>query len=199
MNRKKISVNPILAAPVYLAGYIERAGTGTTDMVDLCRKAGLPDPEFIQDEDFHLIIRRKNVTPDVTPVNTVNQYVDKNVTPDVTPDVTPKMEKSVSRIKGELEMILGNKLVSTEEIAARFGVTIRTVRRDLNRLRASFRIEWIPTGPTSGYWEVSTRNDVPMGVATYKTADEMDPELLKALPPKEELKKLLQDKEGIEL
>ena len=27
----------------------------------------------------------------------------------------------------------------------------------------------------------------PMGVATYKTADEMDPELLKALPPKEEL------------
>jgi predicted nuclease of restriction endonuclease-like (RecB) superfamily len=27
----------------------------------------------------------------------------------------------------------------------------------------------------------------PMGVATYKTADEMDPELLKVLPPKEEL------------
>lgn len=31
----------------------------------------------------------------------------------------------------------------------------------------------------------------PMGVATYKTADEMDPELLKALPPKEELQRLL--------
>jgi predicted nuclease of restriction endonuclease-like (RecB) superfamily len=30
----------------------------------------------------------------------------------------------------------------------------------------------------------------PMGVATYKTADEMDPELLKALPPKEELQKV---------
>ena len=27
----------------------------------------------------------------------------------------------------------------------------------------------------------------PMGVATYKTADEMEPELLKVLPPKEEL------------
>ena len=33
----------------------------------------------------------------------------------------------------------------------------------------------------------------PMGVATYKTADEMDPELLKALPPKEELQKVFMD------
>lgn len=31
----------------------------------------------------------------------------------------------------------------------------------------------------------------PMGVATYKTADEMEPELVKLLPPKEELLKLL--------
>ena len=30
----------------------------------------------------------------------------------------------------------------------------------------------------------------PMGVATYKTVDEMDPELLKALPPKEELQRV---------
>lgn len=33
----------------------------------------------------------------------------------------------------------------------------------------------------------------PMGVASYKTADEMDPELLKALPPKEELQRVFED------
>ena len=33
----------------------------------------------------------------------------------------------------------------------------------------------------------------PMGVATYKTADEMDPELLKALPPKEELLRVFEE------
>ena len=33
----------------------------------------------------------------------------------------------------------------------------------------------------------------PMGVATYKTADEMDPELLKALPPKEALQKVFME------
>lgn len=36
----------------------------------------------------------------------------------------------------------------------------------------------------------------PMGVATYKTADEIAPELLEALPPKEELAKLLDGKEN---
>lgn len=33
----------------------------------------------------------------------------------------------------------------------------------------------------------------PMGVATYKTADEMDEELMKVLPSKEQLEKLLED------
>ena len=33
----------------------------------------------------------------------------------------------------------------------------------------------------------------PMGVATYMTADEMDPELLKALPPKEELQRVFEE------
>lgn len=157
-------VNPILAAPVYLAGYIERAGTGTTDMVDLCRKAGLPDPEFIQDEDFRLIIRRRNVTPNVTPVNVDNQhiaeFIPKNVlqsAENVTPNVTPKMEKNLRRMRDELEMIMMNRHITAEEIAAYFGVTIRTVRRDFNSLRSSFRIEWIPTGATSGYWEVETK------------------------------------------
>jgi len=51
--------NPILANPVYLAGYVERIGTGTTDVVDACLKEGLPQPEFIQEDDFRTIIWRK--------------------------------------------------------------------------------------------------------------------------------------------
>lgn len=34
----------------------------------------------------------------------------------------------------------------------------------------------------------------PMGVATYKTADEVEPEIVKLLPPKEELMKLIKEK-----
>lgn len=42
--------NPLLAEPLFLAGYIERAGTGTLDMIGLCDDADLPPPEFRHDD-----------------------------------------------------------------------------------------------------------------------------------------------------
>ena len=39
----------------------------------------------------------------------------------------------------------------------------------------------------------------PMGVATYKTADEMEPELLKSLPPKEELQRIFEESANKEI
>jgi predicted HTH transcriptional regulator len=40
--------NPLLAEPLFLAHYIERAGTGTVDMIALCREVGLTEPAFEQ-------------------------------------------------------------------------------------------------------------------------------------------------------
>jgi ATP-dependent DNA helicase RecG len=41
--------NPLVADPLFLARYIEKAGTGTLDMIALFREAGLPEPDFRQD------------------------------------------------------------------------------------------------------------------------------------------------------
>jgi predicted HTH transcriptional regulator len=38
--------NPLIAEPLYLARYIEKAGSGTLDMIERCRNAGLPLPDF---------------------------------------------------------------------------------------------------------------------------------------------------------
>ena len=38
----------LIAEPLYLVHYIEKAGTGTLDMIALCREKGLPEPEFEQ-------------------------------------------------------------------------------------------------------------------------------------------------------
>jgi len=38
--------NPLIAEPLYLARYIEKAGSGTLDMIDRCGEAGLPSPDF---------------------------------------------------------------------------------------------------------------------------------------------------------
>ncbi len=50
--------NPLIAEPLYLTGYIERLGTGTLDMIRLCKEAGLNEPEFKQEDVFKTIIRR---------------------------------------------------------------------------------------------------------------------------------------------
>lgn len=48
-HRTFSSKNPLIADPLFLARYIEKAGTGTLDMIARCREAGLPEPEFRQD------------------------------------------------------------------------------------------------------------------------------------------------------
>lgn len=40
--------NPLIAEPLFRVKYVEKAGTGTTDMIADCLKAGLPEPDFRQ-------------------------------------------------------------------------------------------------------------------------------------------------------
>jgi predicted HTH transcriptional regulator len=40
--------NPLIAEPLFRAGYAEKAGSGTTDMIEACRTAGVPEPDFKQ-------------------------------------------------------------------------------------------------------------------------------------------------------
>ena len=57
-DHKSIPANPLLAEPMYYKGYIEKAGTGTGDIVEKCREYGLPTPEYRQDEDFRVVMYR---------------------------------------------------------------------------------------------------------------------------------------------
>lgn len=41
--------NPLIAEPLFLTRYIEKAGTGILDMIGLCQAANLPAPHFRQD------------------------------------------------------------------------------------------------------------------------------------------------------
>ncbi|MDO9516559.1 MAG: ATP-binding protein [Methanosarcinaceae archaeon] len=54
--------NPLIAEPLFLTKYIEKAGTGTVDMLECCRKAGLRQPEFRIDAGFFILtIWRKKI------------------------------------------------------------------------------------------------------------------------------------------
>lgn len=45
-DHPSVPANPLIAESLYLARYIEKAGSGTQRMIELCREAGLPEPDF---------------------------------------------------------------------------------------------------------------------------------------------------------
>lgn len=47
-DHPSVPYNPLIAESLYLTRYIERVGSGTQAMIELCRGAGLPEPEFEQ-------------------------------------------------------------------------------------------------------------------------------------------------------
>lgn len=53
--------NKLIAMAFYYAGLIERWGTGTKRMVELCREQGLPEPEFKEFGDGFLVIFYKGI------------------------------------------------------------------------------------------------------------------------------------------
>jgi len=54
-----VPANPLLAESLYLAKYIERMGTGTRDMIQDCRNAGLAEPDFSLTDGFVTTVHRK--------------------------------------------------------------------------------------------------------------------------------------------
>ena len=101
--------NPLIAEPMYLNGTIEKAGTGTNDIVKLCKEAGLNKPEYLQQAFFKVVLYRNNVqvedndnqnnTSDRVQVNTqVNTQVNKLILS------IENNEISLTEIKNKLQL-----------------------------------------------------------------------------------------------
>jgi ATP-dependent DNA helicase RecG len=55
--------NPLLAEVLFWSSYVQKAGSGTLEMVKQCRENGLPEPEFITPRgEFRIIIPRDVLT-----------------------------------------------------------------------------------------------------------------------------------------
>ena len=107
-----VPVNPFLARPFYLAGYINQLGYGTRNVVDWCRKVGLPAPKFDPgDNRFRVIIWRNWLTDDRI------RELDLNV----------RQVKAIDHLKTDLH-------ISNAEYQALTGASRATTKRDLDEL-----------------------------------------------------------------
>lgn len=65
-DHPSVPANPLLAESLYLARYIEKAGSGTLSMIDLCAAADLPSPDFeIRNGSFVVTLWRDWLTDEV--------------------------------------------------------------------------------------------------------------------------------------
>jgi ATP-dependent DNA helicase RecG len=65
---------PLICNPLFLAHYIEQAGTGTLDMISLLQKAGIPEPDFEQQgNEFVVTIWRDWLTDAVMTALSINE------------------------------------------------------------------------------------------------------------------------------
>lgn len=134
-RHRSMPTNPLLANPVYLAGYIEQIGTGTTDLIDRCIEHGLPHPTFVLNDDFLLTIYR-NTPQD----NSLNISKNKNITPQDTPQVI------------RVYRAVGDKALTKQQIMNILGLEDRENFR-LNYLQPALAVGLlemtIPDKPTS--------------------------------------------------
>ena len=70
--------NPLIAEPLFLTKYIEKAGTGTVDIFDNCRKAGLRLPAFRLENGFFILTvwRKKASEKSDSPTQSPTQSID---------------------------------------------------------------------------------------------------------------------------
>ena len=102
---KSLPVNPLIADPMFWMGYIEKVGTGTEDIVNLCKDKGLQSPEYHQEEDFRVVIWRKG-SPEA--VQKYTRSVPETVPQDVLQAVTklsPSCHQVVTKLSSSIPMI----------------------------------------------------------------------------------------------
>jgi len=127
---------PLLAEAFFLAKYIEKAGTGTLDMIEGCRAAGLPEPDFREDgQHFVLTLWRDWLTPEVL----------RDL------GLSDRQMKAVEFVRREGR-------ISRPEHVQLTGMTDKTATRDLTDLVAKKVLRRIGTGRGTYYVLASLRD-----------------------------------------
>lgn len=147
-------VNPVLANPVYLTGYIEQMGTGTTDVIERCEKAGLRTPEFYQDEDFRTILWRPESADEQDSVrfsissNSSDPTDGSRETPQKTLQKT--LQKTQQKI---IELVKEDAYITTQRMADLIGIDRSNIARAIKKLQHQGILRRV--GPDKGgHWEI---------------------------------------------
>jgi len=120
--------NPGIAHVFFLRGFVERIGSGSTRMVDECRRAGLPDPEWRQiSGGVSVLFRFADITGDL-----------------------------IERQRDLLNSLVSGETITVGAYAERSNISERQARTDLTQLVKRGYFRRVGAGPSTRY-ERSTK------------------------------------------
>jgi predicted HTH transcriptional regulator len=124
--------NHRLAHAYFLISFIEQWGTGTLRMVDLCRKAGIPDPQYAEISGAFVVTFRK--------AKATKKYHEG--------------PEQIVRQKQAREYVRQQGRITTQDYTKFLGVSTRTARRDLAVLVEKGVFRQVGKG-RAGYFELA--------------------------------------------
>ncbi len=123
IDHHSVPHNPLLAESLYLTRYIEKAGSGTQLMIEPCREAGLPEPDFEQRSDSFVVTLWRDWLTDEVMAGL---------------DLNARQRETIDLLKSRLT-------ISNTQYQKEFSVAKRTASRDLNELVRKGVLEKIGT------------------------------------------------------
>ena len=130
--------NPLIAEPLFRVKYVEKAGTGTTDMIADCRDADLPEPDFEQrGPHFVVTLWRDWLTEDLMNELDLNE-----------------------RHKIGLAFMKKQGRITNREYQTITSVIARTAARDLDALTELRLIRRIGTTGRNVYYVIGRKQDI---------------------------------------
>ena len=130
--------NPLIAEPLFRVQYVEKAGTGTTDMIADCREAGLPEPAFRQSGPHCVTtIWRDWLTDAVMDELGLNE----------------RQRKAVAYLKQ-------NGTITNREYQDVTGAVVRTAARDLKKLVESGAVKQMGSTGRNTYYIQAGKQDI---------------------------------------
>ncbi len=107
-----IPLNPLIAESLYLTRYIEKAGSGTIEMIKQCRENSLPEPEFEQKMGSFVTTLWRDVYTD--------KYLERF-------ELNERQRRTIKYMKQHVRITSG-------EYQKMFNVSRQTVNRDTSKL-----------------------------------------------------------------
>ncbi len=145
--------NPLIAEALFLARYIEKAGTGTLDMIARLRDAGLPEPEFRQEAGtFVQTLWRDRLTIEAL----------------ASLDLRERQKKAI-------DFVRANSRIGNAEYQQLAGVIKKTASRDLDDLVAKGVFERSGTTGRGTHYVLARKGDIKGTKGTKGTPSHRSP------------------------